>query len=69
MSGVELLPCPFCGGEAEVNSERCGWRVKCSNLICDTVGPWLDDSTEAEARTAWNTRHHLGGKRPAEKDT
>lgn len=51
----ELLPCPFCGGEASV--ERIGgngyYFVACSGLnCCDSA---LAD-TEAEAIAAWNTR-------------
>lgn len=52
----ELLPCPFCGGPAEVESKRCGWRVHCIKPSCYTAGPYPDDCTEAEAITAWNHR-------------
>ena len=52
----ELLPCPFCGGPAEVESKRCGWRVHCIKPSCYTAGPYPDDCTEAEAITAWNQR-------------
>jgi hypothetical protein len=51
-----LLSCPFCGGQAEVESKRCGWRVHCVEPGCYTAGPYPDDCTEAEAITAWNTR-------------
>lgn len=52
----ELKACPFCGGEAAVESESCGWRVHCIERGCHTAGPWPDDCTEAEAITAWNHR-------------
>ena len=55
-AATELLPCPFCGGPAEVESKRCGWRVHCIKPSCYTAGPYPDDCTEAEAITAWNQR-------------
>ena len=55
-TGGGLLPCPFCGGPAEVESKRCGWRVHCIKPSCYTAGPYPDDCTEAEAITAWNQR-------------
>lgn len=54
--GTALKGCPFCGGEATVSSETCGWRVDCIERDCYTRGPWPDDCTEAEAIAAWNTR-------------
>ena len=59
---TELLPCPFCGGEARiVNTER-GWHLEQTH----DDGCWLSDETdleaaignwdEAEAIEAWNTR-------------
>lgn len=53
---VKLLACPFCGGEATLSSETCGWRVDCIERDCYTRGPWPDDCTESEAIAAWNTR-------------
>lgn len=64
---TELLPCPFCGGEAHVNHDHRwygdvykavdAYEVVCLNFGCiiyyaDDV--WYD--TESEAIAAWNSR-------------
>lgn len=56
----ELLPCPFCGGEAYIigytGTRECRrinyYTVRCRKCMCET---WEND-TEAEAIEAWNTR-------------
>ena len=54
----ELLPCPFCGGEAEICHVTQLWEprdsywAKCGD--CHTSGK--HHKTEAEAIQAWNTR-------------
>lgn len=48
---VELLPCPFCGGEA-MEIERYGFHEVCC-LPCTAA---VQAKTEAEAIAAWNTR-------------
>ena len=54
----ELLPCPFCGGEAETCHVTQLWEprntywAKCKN--CHISG--THHKTEAEAIAAWNTR-------------
>ena len=52
---TELLPCPFCGGEATV--ERIGksgyYYVACNTAYCCDFGNF---DTEAESIAAWNTR-------------
>ncbi len=53
---ARLLPCPFCGGEAEIwraHMERTAWigcMGKCSVLVS------REYKTDAEAIAAWNTR-------------
>lgn len=46
----ELLPCPFCGGEAVLAHNK--KEVVC--IECEAFGPYCD--TEAEAIAVWNTR-------------
>ena len=58
MKCEELLPCPFCGGEARAwkyshPSHGEYWRVVCNEPSCCISG---DRPTEAEAIAAWNTR-------------
>ena len=53
----ELLPCPFCGGEAVFHDslrppETYPCRVYCDNCWAEVGGY----STEAEAIAAWNAR-------------
>ena len=54
----ELLPCPFCGGDAHtIEPARYGktWGVRCE------CGAFLGfEHTEAEAIEAWNTRAEMG---------
>ena len=59
---TELLPCPFCGGEAKI-IEAYGWLVQCTSCFASvgqncTEGGFLagDYRTEAEAIAAWNSR-------------
>lgn len=59
MSKSELLPCPFCGGEAEVFAGAL-YEVQCRN--CYRAGTWLCD-TEAKAIKAWNTRAETRAER------
>lgn len=55
-NGITLLPCPFCGGEAETWDGAGPWYAVCTR--CGAVGsPHL---TEAEAIAAWNTRTASG---------
>lgn len=62
-----LIPCPFCGGEAdeEFNEETLTLYVQCTKCWARgtafrghgyAVGPYLDDMRR-EARAAWNKRY------------
>ena len=55
----ELLPCPFCNGEACINSEpnRVWRRVQCTG--CETEQ--ADSHSLEEAVALWNTRAALAG--------
>lgn len=46
-----LLPCPFCGGEAELTEEPF-WLVKCTNCGCGTDAKL----SEFDAIDAWQAR-------------
>jgi len=53
-SKIELLPCPFCGGEAEVAAHGIHegrFIVRCLTAKCNRTY-----RTEVEAIAAWNTR-------------
>ena len=56
---TELLPCPFCGGEAEMTENSFIWVAICKT--CGGSTGLLD--TEAEAVAAWNTRAERTCKR------
>ena len=47
----ELLPCPFCGEEAELVRHECGFDVECTG--CAIISP--ADSLEASIKF-WNAR-------------
>lgn len=60
MTKPDLLPCPFCGGEAYTNSDKnkeTAW-VEC--FSCRTEGPWIKASNvgaaERQAEKEWNIR-------------
>ena len=58
---AELEPCPFCGGEGDMNDEgpECApdrfWAC-CPNPFCFVEGAGFY-ATEEEAAQAWNTRY------------
>ena len=55
MNNKELLPCPFCGGEADILQHKDGiddWIVFCKKCGCQTDFMF----TESEAISHWNSR-------------
>ena len=50
---TELLPCPFCGGEAEYGFTMAGEEVYCKK--CGAAMPRT--TTKQATIAAWNTRH------------
>lgn len=65
----ELLPCPFCGGEAKKMDHRLVWSIKCVDCTCQVFGkrsPEPDEDMECDdaywaaiektADEAWNRR-------------
>lgn len=61
---MDLLPCPFCGGEAEYNNSDTGpheW-VECDS--CGAKGPLssYNEAGHVPARDAWNNRGGRGQK-------
>src|SRR5688572_7024468 len=56
-SAIELLPCPFCGGEAVISDNNTGlvFYVRCKQ--CRSAGPAERCATDAAA--TWNTRSAL----------
>ena len=60
-SKVTLMPCPFCGGEAELSGSH--EYVQC--LQCNAEGAYTDSDDRAErAITAWNTRIAMAAPSP-----
>lgn len=56
MSDRELLPCPFCGGEAGTGSSQSGCFVYCIDCLAST-NILLENGASKERATAdWNTR-------------
>lgn len=55
---ADLLPCPFCGGEAQL-SEGISYYVFCPD--CGAEGPWDDDSRD-KAINGWNARPLIMGE-------
>ena len=49
---TELLPCPFCGGNARLTT----WTPTAASISCIMCGAHFNTYTEAEAIAAWNTR-------------
>lgn len=58
MKKRDLLPCPFCGSEAEMlhNVGKYAFAVACTKEMCAGNAPLLRYDSEEEAAEAWNTR-------------
>lgn len=57
----ELLPCPFCGGPAELHLDQHPahsdlWRVECEHAFCAAWQPYLSHEDRDAVVAAWNTR-------------
>ena len=54
----ELLPCPFCGGEAEYSDDGTIGYVFCQHCLArtDEHYSWRNENWKEEAEREWNTR-------------
>ena len=52
MSNKELLPCPFCGGEADIEGISEIHYISCKNCYAET----RTYGSKGEAINAWNKR-------------
>lgn len=53
---MELKPCPFCGGEAELCDNGYFVDVSCKHIQCRGFADTLRYKCEEEAVEAWNRR-------------
>ena len=57
---MQLLPCPFCGKEPEIDKYKVRdvmvWDIGCMNDDCDVHVETDIFESEEEAIIAWNTR-------------
>lgn len=51
---VQLLPCPFCGGEADIDHDHT--VEECHAYGCRSCDMWFNDFNANDAPAAWNTR-------------
>ena len=63
---VQLLPCPFCGGEASI--ERYGNTRVSTQYHCDDCGCFLETGEEFNHGRSWNTRATLAAAPKVEQD-
>ncbi len=57
MSDNGLKPCPFCGGEAEI--ERYGTQRQSCIIVCDDCGCRLEVNETFSCGDSWNNRPEL----------
>lgn len=57
---AELLPCPFCGGNADKIQTAGMWKIECWNMEegCGVETAFFNK--EEDAIAAWNTRAKVG---------
>jgi Lar family restriction alleviation protein len=52
----KILPCPFCGGKANIHHSHAWYSVGCLTERCCGTAHALTHKTEESAIDAWNTR-------------
>lgn len=57
---IDLKPCPFCGGDAEIiehewKNDPDHYEVRCTNIDCDAIVATYGSTLE-EAAEKWNRR-------------
>jgi len=56
MNDGELKPCPFCGGEAEIDNDANGYEwVTCGECSASTVSERMSADTQGHIKS-WNKR-------------
>lgn len=64
MTDIDLKPCPFCGGEADISHDH---TVEENHAYgCRRCGIWFDTFNSDEAFDAWNARTATKGETWAE---
>lgn len=54
---IELLNCPFCGGEAYIIEDDPIFWVRCNSLTCGVCSKTMPCGSRAKAIKEWNTRY------------
>lgn len=64
---IELLPCPFCGGEGKVHRQRARSFIECTKCLCSSklVHHVMDDGTQIII-DAWNARTQPNHQPPSD---
>ena len=68
MKNKELLPCPFCGGEALLVGTFHSYVVACSQCEAHSKQVWHIVDMKEKAIAAWNTRTNTNIKRTIHGD-